>query len=118
MAATKTAKTLLTSQSLTAAGSVNATEWNASTAYGGLAAVKLTNGASPPTTAPTVTFYVGESTGTKRKLYTAAGDTTANSVNDIVCEIPPSTMFVNITIINGATNAITVEAYGQELTTI
>ncbi|MDE2441180.1 MAG: hypothetical protein KGP14_09155 [Betaproteobacteria bacterium] len=118
MAATKTAKTLLTSQSLAAAASANATEWNMSTAYGGLATVKLTNGASAPTTVPTVTFYVGEATGVKRKLYTATGDTVANSVNDIVCEIPPGAMFVNITITNGATNAITVEAYGQELTTI
>lgn len=118
MAATKTSKTLLTGQSLAAAASVNATEWPASTAYGGLAAVKLTNGASAPTTAPTVTFYVGEATGTKRKYYTASGDTTASSVNDIICEIPASAIFVNITITNGATNAITVEAYGQELTTI
>lgn len=118
MAASKTSRTLLTSQSLSAAASVNTTEWNMSTAYGGLAAVKLTNGASAPTTAPTVKFYVGESTGTKRLLYQATGDTTANSVNDIVCEIPPSAIYCNITITNGATNAITVESYGQELTTI
>lgn len=116
MAATKTAKTLLTSQALGAAASVNSTEWNMSTAYGGLAAVKLTNGGSAPTTAPIVKFYVGESTGTKRLFYTASGDTTASSVNDIVCELPASTMFCNITIVNGATNGITVEAYGQELT--
>jgi hypothetical protein len=118
MAATKTSKTLLTSQSLAAATSVNATEWSMTTAYGGLAAVKLTNGATAPTTAPVVKFYVGEATGTKRLLYTAAGDTVNNSVNDLVCEIPASAMFVNVTITNGATNAITVESYGQELTTI
>lgn len=118
MASTHTAKTLYASASLAAATAVNATEWNLSTAYGGLAAVKLTNGASGPTTAPVVTFYVGESTGTKRKFYTASGDTVNSSVNDIVCELPMGTMFCNITITNGATNAITVEAYGQELTTI
>ena len=89
-----------------------------STAYGGLACVRLTNGGSAPTTAPVVKFYVGESTGTKRLLYQAAGDTVNSSVNDIVCEIPPSAMFVNITVTNGATNAITVESYGQELTSI
>ena len=118
MAATKTAKTLYASASLAAATSVNATEWNMSTAYGGIAAVKLTNGGTAPTTVPVVKFYVGESTGTKRLLYTASGDTTNSSVNDLVCEIPASAMFVNITVTNGATNAITVEAYGQELTTI
>lgn len=118
MAATKTAKTLLASQSLAAGASVNSTEWNLSTAYGGLACVKLTNGASAPTTAPTVTFYIGEATGVKRKFYTASGDTTASSVNDIVCELPAGVMFNNVTITNGATNAITVEVYGQELTTV
>lgn len=118
MAATKTSKTLYASASLAAATSVNATEWNMTTCYGGIAAVKLTNGASAPTTVPVVKFYVGESTGTKRLLYTASGDTTNSSVNDLVCEIPASAMYVNITMTNGATNAITVEAYGQELTTI
>ena len=118
MAAAKTAKTLLASQALAAAASVNATEWNMSTAYGGLAAVKLTNGGSAPTTVPVVKFYVGEATGIKRLLYTASGDTVASSVNDLVCEIPPGAMFVNIGVTNGATNAITVEAYAQELTTL
>lgn len=118
MSASKTAKTLKTSASLAASTAVNATEWNLSTAYGGLAAVKLTNGGSAPTTAPVVSFYVGESTGTKRLFYTATGNTVNSSVTDIVCEFPPGAMFANITITNGATNAITVEAYGQELTGI
>lgn len=118
MAATKTAKTLYASASLAAATSVNATEWSMTTAYGGLAAVKLTNGATAPTTEPVVKFYVGEATGVKRLLYTATGDTVNSSVTDLICEIPASAMFVNVTITNGATNAITVEAYGQELSTI
>ena len=118
MAATKTSKTLYTSASLAAATSVNATEWNMSTCYGGIAAVKLTNGVSAPTTAPTVKFYVGEATGVKRLYYTASGDTVNSSVNDVVCELPAGVMFSNITVTNGATNAITVEAYGQELTTL
>lgn len=118
MAATKTAKTLYASNSLAAGTPVNATEWNMTTCYGGLAAVRLTNGASAPTTAPVVKFYVGEASGVKRLLYQASGDTVNSSVNDIVCEIPPSAMYCNITITNGATNAITVEAYGQELTAL
>lgn len=118
MAATKTAKTLLTSQSLAAATTANATEWNNSAAYGGIVAVKLTNGGSAPTTAPLVKFYVGESTGTKRLLYQAYGDTVNSSVNDVLCDLPPGAMFVNVSITNGAANAITVEAYGQELTTV
>lgn len=116
--ATKTAKTLLASQALAAAAVVNATEWSTITAYGGLLGIKLTNGATAPTTAPVVKIYIGESTGTKRLFYTASGDTVNGSVNDVVCEIPASAMFVNAQVTNGATNAITVEAYGQELTTV
>lgn len=119
MASTHTAKTLYASASLAAAtATTTITEWNLSTAYGGLYAVKLTNGASAPTTAPTVVIYVGEATGVKRKFYTVSGDTVNSSVNDIVCELPAGTMFANCVITNGATNAITVEAYGQELTSV
>ena len=118
MAAVKTSRTLLTSQSLAAATAVNATEWNLSTAYGGLAAVKLTNGATGPTTAPIVKFFVGEATGVKRLLYTATGDTVNSSINDLVCELPPGVMFCNVTVTNGAGQAITVDAYGQELSTV
>lgn len=118
MAATKTARTLLTSQALAAATAVTATELNLSTAYGAIVSVKLTNGATAPTTAPVVQFFTGESTGTKRLFYTASGDTVNSSVNSINCDIPADAMFVNVTITNGATNAITVEAYAQELTTI
>jgi hypothetical protein len=118
MAATKTARTLLTSQSLAAATSVNATELNLSTAYGALVTVKITNGASAPTTAPTITWYVGEATTVKRQFYQTSGNTTNSSVTDYVCEIPAKAMFNNVTILNGATNAITVEVYAQELTTV
>lgn len=119
MASTHTSKTLLTSQSLAASTAVNATEWNLSTAYGGLLAVKITNGATAPTVAPTIQFYVGEATGTKRKFYAVTGDTVNNSVTDAICELPVGTMFANVTITQGAsTNAVTVEAYGQELTGI
>jgi len=118
MSATKTPVTLLASQSLGAGASINAAEWDLSTAYGGLVTVRVTNGASPPTTAPIVTIYVGESSGVKRKFYTVSGNLVANSVTDVVAEIPPSAMFVNATITNGATNAVTVDAAGQELTQV
>lgn len=114
MPATKASKILLVSQALAAAASVNATEWNMSAAYAGRGFVRITNGAVAPTTAPVVKFFSGEATGIKRLLYTASGDTVANSVNDIPCSYDLADMFANITIINGATNAVTVEAYGQE----
>jgi hypothetical protein len=118
MAIVKNSRTLLASQSLAAGGSVNASELNLSTAAGAEVFVKLTNGASAPTTAPTVTFYAGEATGVKRKKYTATGDTVGSSVTDIPCRYSLPNMFANVTIMNGATNAITVEVYAQEATSL
>ena len=118
MAATHTSRTLRASASLAASTPANATEWDNTAAYGGLVAVRLTNGASAPTTAPLVQIFVGEATGVKRLLYAATGDTVNSSVNDIVCEIPMGAMFINVTITNGATNAITADAYAQELTSL
>lgn len=113
MAATKSASTLLTSQSLAASTSVNATELNLSTAYAARVFVKLTNGATAPSSAPTVTFYSGEASGVKRVLYQASGDTVNSSVNDIYCLYELPDMFCNCTITNGASQPITVEAYAQ-----
>ena len=118
MASTHTQRTLLTSQALSAGASVNATEWDLTTAYGGVAVVRLTNGGTAPTTAPTVSFYVGSATGVTRLLWQGSGNTTNSSVTDVPCVIPLGVMFVNITITWGATTGGTVEAYGQETTTI
>lgn len=115
---TKTAKTLLTSQSLAAGGTVHATEWNMSTAFAGSIFVKITNGGTAPTTAPVVTFYAGEATGVKRKLYSLPGDTTNGSVNDFECQYGMQHMFANASITNGSGQAITVEISGQEATSV
>lgn len=116
MAIVKNQRTILTSQSLAAATAVNGTEVNLSTAGGLLVNVLLTNGASAPTTAPVVKFYTGDATGKKYVFWQASGDTVNNSVTTIPCRFPKEVMFANLTITNGATNAITVEAYGQEFT--
>ena len=118
MPTTHTLRTIRTSASLAAATAAVGTEWNNSTAYGGVVTVRLTNGATAPTTAPLVQFFVGEATTVKRQYYAQSGDIVNSSVNDIVCEIPAGAMFVNVTITNGATNAITAEAFAQELTTV
>lgn len=119
MATTKNSRTMRASASLAASTTANCTELDLSTKYGVLINVLLTNGSSAPTTVPTVKIYTGEATGKKTVLlYTATGDTTNSSVTPVVCRIPASAMFVNIDIINGATNAITAEAYAQELTSI
>lgn len=118
MPITKTARTLLASQTLAAGASISATELNLSTAPGARVFVKITNGATAPTTAPSVTFFSGGATGIKRNLYTVAGDLVANSVTHLSCRYGLPDMFANVTITAGATNGCTVEAVAQEATTL
>ena len=117
---TKTAKTLLAAASTVGANTpVLALEWNLSTAMGGIATVRITNGSSAPTTPPVVQFFIGEATGVKRLFWSASGDTVNNSIIDIPpCEFPAGVMFANITVTGGATNACTAGITAQELTTL
>lgn len=123
MALTKTTRTLIAaSTTVAASATVNATEWDLRTAYGGLATVTLSLPGSAPTVAPTINFYVGEATGKKRLLYSAqagvAGPSSLYPI-DFVCEIPVGVEFVNISVVQGASgNSITAEAWGQEITSI
>ena len=118
MAATKTARSLYASALIAAAGTGDATEWNLSTAYGGLLTIVLTNGSSAPTTAPTFIVYTGDATGVKRQYWTASGDIVASSVNSFSINLPPAAMFVNVHMIAGATNGTTFVVEGQELTSV
>ena len=118
MAATKTSRTIQTSGSNTAGGTTNGTELDLSTKYGALVCAKITNGATGPTVGCDVVVYVGEATGTKREFRRATAGTTANGVYEFVFEIPPSAMFVNVTFTGNTGQAVTVECYAQELTSI
>lgn len=118
MAITKAARTLLPSQALAAGAVISATELNLSTAPGARIFVKITNGATAPTTAPSVTFHSGEATTVKRNLYTAAGDLVVNSVTHLSCRYSLPDMFANVTITAGATNGCTVEVFAQEASTL
>ena len=118
MAITKTARTLLVSQSLTAGASINATELNLSTAPGARVFVKITPNGTAPTTAPSVKFFSGEATGVKRDLYAASGDVSATVATHISCRYSLPDMFANVTITAGGTQGCTVEVFAQEATTV
>ena len=119
MAITKTSRLLLAAgTALPANSTVNSTELNLSTSPGARVFVKITNGATPPTTAPKVVFHSGEATTVKRDLYTAAGDTVANSITHISCRYGVVDMFANVTLTGGATTGSTVEVMAQEATTL
>lgn len=99
-----------------AATAVNATEWDMSALFDGMAVGKITNGVTAPTTAPLVVFYAGESTGVKREIWRMSGDTVANSVTPIVFHVKKNVKFFNVTATGGATNGSTWELMGLGFT--
>jgi hypothetical protein len=113
-----TSRTILASQSLAAAGSVNGTEVDNTAGYGLLVCGKCTNGGTGPTIACQMNVYTGESTGTKRLYQSLVFDLGNSAVSERVCEIPPEAMFVNVTLTGNTGQAVTVECYGQHLTGI
>lgn len=112
----KASVTLLASQALAAATAVRTPETALSTFDGFKVFIRLTNGATAPTTAPVVAFYASDRTGAtadKYLQYTASGDIVANSVTDITFRHDKEDMFAVAKITWGATTGGTVEAYAE-----
>lgn len=118
MAATKTSKTILASSTITAGTPTNGTEWNASTAYGGIVFAKITNGGTGPTVGCDFVVYLGESTGTKREFSRQTAPTTNSAVQEFAVEIPPGAMFINVTFTGNTAQNVTAECYAEELSTV
>jgi hypothetical protein len=118
MAFTHSSRTILASQSLAAAGSVNGTEVDNTGGGGMLVCGKCTNGATGPTVACQMRVYTGEASGTKRLFQTLVFDLGNNAVSERTCEIPPGAMYVNVTFTGNTGQAVTVEAYAQHLTAV
>lgn len=119
MAATKTKRALIAAAtSNAAAATTSGTEVNLSTAYGGLLVVRITNGATGPTVGPDVVVYAGSATGEKREYSRQTGPTTNSAVTDFAIDIPPGLMFLNLDITGNTGQAVTAEAFMEELSTI
>lgn len=118
MAATKTSRTLVASASNGAGATTNGTELDLSTRYGAGVCAKITNGATGPTVGCDFVVYVGEASGTKREFSRQTAPTTNNAVTEFVVDVPPWAMFVNVTFTGNTAQAVTVECYAQELTSL
>jgi len=113
--ATKTARTLIASASLAVAGTASGS-LDLRTTFGALVTVRVTNGGTGPTVAPTVTINVSTDNGTWRQ-YTAVQSNTGNSVvTDFVFDIPATVMYVQVSITGNTGQAVTVEALAHEFT--
>lgn len=127
MALTKTARTLLASTSNAAAGTTRSTPIDLEAAYGGFLTLKFTNGATGPTlqcvcnilVAHNATVPAAGSAGTDWKTISSyGGGTVANAVTEIGFPIDPSIMALEVEFTGNTGQAVTVEAYFSELTSV
>jgi hypothetical protein len=116
--ATKTARTVVASASLSASTSTSGT-WNGTTALGATLTLRILNGATGPTVAPTITVKTSNDNSTWRLLTTINGTTGNNDDDQYTVTIDPSVMYVQVTFTQGASGqSVTVEALIQEMTSI
>jgi hypothetical protein len=123
MALTKTAVAVLAS-TIVAAGSSKASPGLAGSAvdcrsyYGGELTWKITNGASAPGVALSLTFQASHDGTNWYDYYTVAGDTTASSTNSGAIQLDRGVMYARAIAYGNTTNGVTVEANLQAVTAL
>lgn len=119
MASTHTKRTILSAGTTVVAGTpMNGTEWDNTSAYGGVVTCRITNGATGPTVGADFVVYVGSVTGETREFSRQTADASNNAVTDFAVEVPPGAMFVNVTITGNTGQSVTAECFAEELTSI
>lgn len=126
MALTKNSRTIVASAS-NGAGSTTRGTLDLEAAYGGYLTLKITNGGTGPTVQCTANVLVAHnatlpaagSAGTDWKTIASyGGGTTASAVTEIGMPIDPSIMALEVEFTGNTGQAVTVEAYLSELTSV
>ncbi|MCR4302109.1 MAG: hypothetical protein NUV51_10900 [Sulfuricaulis sp.] len=125
---TKTARTLIAAATSNAAGSATRGTVDLRTAQGGMLTIKVTNGATGPTVAPTITVSVAHNAGATptagaegsdwKRMYQVGGDSTNNSVNQWSVDVPPGVMHLQVEVTGNTAQAVTCEAFLSEITSV
>lgn len=123
---TKNARTLIAAGTSNASGATTRGTVDLRTAQGGVLTMKITNGATGPTVAPTATVSIAHNAGATpaaaaegadwKRFYQFAGDTTVNSVNQWSIDVPPGVMHLQVAFADNTGQAVTVEAFLSEIT--
>lgn len=122
---TKTARTIVSSQSAAVGTPVRGT-LDLRTKQGGILTGKITNGGTGPTVACAMTVSIAHNDGATpsaaaegadwKRFYQFAGDTTSASVNQWAIDIPPGVMHLQVEFAGNTGQAVTVEAFLSEIT--
>lgn len=123
---TKNARTIVSAGTSNAAGATTRGTVDLRTAQGGLLTAKVINGATGPSSPPTMTVSVAHNTGATpaaaaegvdwKRLYQFAGDTAANSVSQWSVDVPAGVMHLQVEFTDNAGQAVTCEAFLSEIT--
>lgn len=126
MALSKTPRTIVASVSNAAAGTTRGTI-DLETTYGGLLTMKITNGATGPAVqcegrvlvAHNATLPAAASAGADWKtVYTFGGGVVANAVTEMNYLVDPAVMALEVEFTGNTNQAVTVEAFLSELSTV
>lgn len=119
MAVTKNLRTIIAAATSNGAGATTTgTVVNLTTALGAYLTVKITNGATAPTVIANAYVYTsGDNTNFKLAAI-LAGSSVNNGVVEYPVEIPPSVMYLRVDVKDNTAQAVTCEAFAQELTSV
>ena len=119
MAATKNLRTIIAAAtSNTAASTTTGTAVDLTTKYGGVLTVKITNGGTGPTVPASGYVYTsGDNTNFKLMTQLAAPSTSGVTTEWLV-DIHPGVMYLRVDVKDNTAQAVTCEAFLQELSSI
>ena len=116
--ATKTARTFQTSASNSAAGTTTGSAVTLTTALGCLITAKITNGATGPTVGCDFVVEVSNDNSAWKTYSRQTAGTANNLVSEFAVDLPPATMYARSKFTGNTAQAVTVEAFGHELTSL
>ncbi len=120
MSFAKASQTFQASASNTASSTTTGSTINLTAVQGPtLVCGKITNGSSGPTVGCDFVVQTSDDSGFTRyyELFRATAGVTNNGVYYFNCELPPETMYARTVFTGNTAQAVTVESYGQSVST-
>ena len=125
--ATKNARSLVASAS-NAAGATTRGTLDLRTAFGGYLTIRVTNGSTGPTAQCEARVLVSHNAGSTptaasqgadwKQIYVVGGGTTNSAVTEFGMDVDPAIMHLEVEFTGNTAQAVKVEAYFSELTSV
>jgi hypothetical protein len=116
--ATKNARTLQSSASNAAGATTNGATWNLTTAFGGIITALITNGGTGPTVGCDFVVQVSTDGAAWKEHTRQTAGLVAGAAYPFSIDVPAGVMYARVQFAGNTGQAVTVEAFGHELTSI